>query len=48
MQIVGFINNTFRFEVIGKGQGGIGNTPAISYDIFIKYLYNFGIGGTAT
>ncbi|KAF2473995.1 chitinase A1 [Lindgomyces ingoldianus] len=47
-QIVGFINNTFRFEVIGKGQGGIGNTPAISYDIFIKYLYNFGIGGTAT
>lgn len=47
-QIVGFVNNTFRFEVQGKASGGIGQTPAASYDIFIKYIYNFGVGGVAT
>ncbi|KAH7122764.1 hypothetical protein B0J11DRAFT_551302 [Dendryphion nanum] len=46
-QIVGFVNNTFRFEVTGEGTGGIGNNPAVSYHIFIKYIYNFGIGGVA-
>ncbi|KAF2119716.1 hypothetical protein BDV96DRAFT_642728 [Lophiotrema nucula] len=46
-QIVGFVNNTFRFEVAGKASAGVGNTPAVTYDIFIKYIYNFGIGGVA-
>ncbi|KAF2004069.1 glycoside hydrolase family 18 protein [Amniculicola lignicola CBS 123094] len=47
-QLVGFINNTFRFEVQGTGSGGIGNAPVLTYDIFIKYIYNFGLGGRAT
>ncbi|USP75586.1 hypothetical protein yc1106_02860 [Curvularia clavata] len=47
-QVQGFVNNTFRFEVIGKGDAGVGTSPAASYSIFIKYIYNFGIGGAAT
>ncbi|KAK1913093.1 hypothetical protein P3342_005029 [Pyrenophora teres f. teres] len=47
-QIQGFVNNTFRFEVSAKGDAGIGTNPAASYSIFIKYIYNFGIGGAAT
>ncbi|KAL2819701.1 hypothetical protein BJX63DRAFT_428483 [Aspergillus granulosus] len=46
-QIVGFVNNTLRFEVEGQAKGGIGNPPAASYTVQIKYLYNFGIGGRA-
>ncbi|KAL5392826.1 hypothetical protein DPSP01_000523 [Paraphaeosphaeria sporulosa] len=46
-QIVGFVNNTFRFEVQADGKAGIGNTRAGSYHIYIKYIYNFGVGGIA-
>jgi hypothetical protein len=31
-----------------KADAGIGANPAASYNIFIKYIYNFGIGGAAT
>ena len=30
-QIVGFVNNTFRFEVQAQGKGGAGATPAGTY-----------------
>ncbi|KAL2836762.1 hypothetical protein BJY01DRAFT_221549 [Aspergillus pseudoustus] len=43
-QIVGFINNTLRFEVQGTVSGGIDDPPAASYSVGIKYL---GIGGRA-
>lgn len=41
-QIVGFVNNTLRFEVQGEAHGGVDNPPAASYSIFIRYFYNFG------
>ncbi|KAF7585706.1 hypothetical protein BBP40_010256 [Aspergillus hancockii] len=41
-QIVGFVNNTLRFQVDAGGKAGIGNPPAASYDVYIKYFYNFG------
>ncbi|KAL4869532.1 hypothetical protein BDV12DRAFT_196162 [Aspergillus spectabilis] len=46
-QIVGFVNNTLRFEVQGEASGGIDKPPAASYSVFIKYFYNFGITGRA-
>ncbi|PGH27225.1 hypothetical protein AJ80_01182 [Polytolypa hystricis UAMH7299] len=46
-QIVGFVNNTLRFEVEAKASGGVDNPPAASYGIYIKYFYNFGYGGRA-
>ncbi|KAJ5375522.1 hypothetical protein N7517_007528 [Penicillium concentricum] len=46
-QIVGFVNNTLRFQVDAGGSGGIDNPPAASYDVYVKYFYNFGYGGRA-
>ncbi|KAJ5375386.1 hypothetical protein N7517_007392 [Penicillium concentricum] len=46
-QIVGFVNNTLRFEVEAQASGGIDNPPAASYSVYIKYFYNFGLGGRA-
>ncbi|KAL2829474.1 hypothetical protein BDW59DRAFT_178440 [Aspergillus cavernicola] len=46
-QIIGFVNNTLRFEVQAEAHGGIENPPAASYSVFIKFFYNFGYGGRA-
>ncbi|KAL3430011.1 hypothetical protein BDV09DRAFT_202564 [Aspergillus tetrazonus] len=46
-QLVGFVNNTLRFEVQAEANGGIENPPAASYSVFIKFFYNFGYGGRA-
>ncbi|CAG8892967.1 unnamed protein product [Penicillium egyptiacum] len=46
-QIVGFVNNTLRFQVDAGASGGIDNPPAASYDVCVKYFYNFGYGGRA-
>lgn len=41
-QVIGFVNNTLRFQVNAGAKGGIENPGAASYDVFIKYFYNFG------
>lgn len=41
-QIVGFVNNTLRFEVEAQAKGEIDNPPAATYSVYIKYFYNFG------
>ncbi|KAJ5096660.1 hypothetical protein N7456_007381 [Penicillium angulare] len=46
-QIVGFVNNTLRFEVEAQAKAGIDNPPAATYSVYIKYFYNFGLGGRA-
>jgi hypothetical protein len=41
-QIIGYVNNTLRFQVEGHAKGSLDTPPSASYDIYIKYLYNFG------
>ncbi|KAL3483247.1 hypothetical protein BJX62DRAFT_245091 [Aspergillus germanicus] len=38
-QIIGFINNTLRFEVQGQAGGGIGNLPAALHKVGFKHWW---------
>lgn len=40
-QLVGFVNNTLRFHIEGKGSTGSGGN---SYDYGVYFLYNLGVG----
>ncbi|OQE92018.1 hypothetical protein PENNAL_c0008G06165 [Penicillium nalgiovense] len=46
-EIVGFVNNPLRFEVEAQASGGIDNPPAATYSVYIRYFYNFSLGGRA-